>query len=282
MTDAFNITDGVLTLSAELRYLKSQQFAGVDEIKKVIIPSGIGFFEEEVFAECENLEEVVLPEGLINLGVASFTACAKLKKINLPSTLKSIEDGAFLFCEELKEVTFPQGLESVCDLAFQDTGLQRVYFPPSVSFIGEEAFFECANLERIDIINPDAHIGINAFGSCYRLIEGYVAPGYPADTSRPAELLYSMLWATCPDRHTVAVSDRATDFIVSNESLIMERIFKYNNIPAMTGIASRHLLNPLNIDSYVSQSLELNLTEITALLLKCKGTQRTEESEFEL
>lgn len=282
MTGDFQLADGVLRISDGTRYLKSQQFAGREDITEVFIPGSVGFMEEEVFAECRNLETVHLPSGLVNIGVAAFTSCEKLQSISIPQSVKAVEDGAFLSCEALREVFLPEKLETISALAFQETGLETVSVPAGVREIGEEAFFGCPSLRRADVLGKNTRICLNAFGSSYSLTEGYIAPGFPDEKSAPAELLYSMLWATCPERHTKETNLRAEAFIRSNEALIMEKIFRNSNIPALTGIASRRLLRPENIDGYVKKALELNLTELTALLLKAKGTARDTEGEFEL
>lgn len=284
MTETFRIADGVLTILPEAAYLRTQEYAGRGDFKKLIISEGVGFFESEAFAECPALEEAVLPEGIINVGVAAFTGCAKLRSINLPESVSEIEEGAFLDCEELREVRFPSKLKRIADLAFQNTGLREVLIPRSVTEIGDEAFFECPQLRRADVLGEETRIGSDAFGSCYLLGEGFIAPGFPVEFSRPSELLFSILWAGCPDRHGETVSSRAEAFIRANSQLVMEKILKNNNIPAMTGIAARGLFTPEEIDRFVEQSLDMELTEITALLLSAKGSGRDagDEGEFEL
>lgn len=282
MTEDFQITDGLLTFSENVHYLKSQMFAGRKDIRRVVMHRGIGFLEEEVFAECSNLEEVELPEGMINIGIADFTSCTALKSISVPASVRDIEEGAFLDCEALEKVTLHEGLERIADLAFQNCAIEEIRIPSSVKEIGEEAFFECPMLRKADVLGKDTRIMQDAFGSNYNLIEGYIAPGYPQENSAAAELLYTLLWASCPGRHDAETAARAERFIRENEKLIMERIFKYNNVPAMSGIAAEKLLLPENIDGYVKQSLELELPEITALLLSAKGNERNIEGEFEL
>lgn len=281
MTEDFQLCDGVLTVSG-VSYLKSQQFAGRDDIVKVVIGEGTGFFEEEVFAECENLEEAVLPETLVSIGVAVFTSCPKLSRVNIPKSVKSIEEGAFLDCGGLKEISLPDTLEEICDLAFQSSGLEHITVPASVKRIGEEAFFDCPSLKSADVLGPSTLIGPDAFGSCYSLVSGYIAPGFPPEDSGTVNLLYSLLWASCPERHGDAVSARARDFIRANSSLIMEKILKLNNVAAMNGIVKESVFPPEIIDKYVKMSADAGLTEITALLLKAKGGTRNIESEFEL
>lgn len=282
MMEDFRLSEGILTFSDAITYIKGQRFAGRENIRKVILPPNIGFLEEEVFAECPNLEVIEFSEGLLNIGVADFTSCESLKRLVFPSTLRRIEEGAFLSCTSLESVAFPEGLEEIADLSFQETSLTEVSIPASVVRIGEEAFFECPKLRRADVLGADTRIGTNAFGSNYALIEGFMAPGYPEERSASAELLYTLLWAGCPDRHTQETSTRAENFIRGNEELIMERILKFNNVSALTGISERKLLRPENVDGYVRQAFSLGNAEITALLLTAKGTARNTEEEFEL
>ena len=282
MTDGFLLENGILTISAETPYIKSQQFVSRDDIVKVIVSSGVGFFEEEAFAECVNLEEVILPEGLVNIGIASFTGCEKLSGINIPSTVREIEEGAFLSCPSLVSIELPEGLERIADLAFQSTGLEKVTIPESVRYIGEEAFFECENLTEANVLSSDTVIAINAFGSCYNLVRGYIAPGFPEEDTQVSEFLYSVLWATSQEKHADSTSERAISFIRKNESLVMDRIMKTVNVAALNGIVARNVLDGNNIDKYVTLSADLGLTEITALLLKAKGQSKDTQGEFEL
>lgn len=272
----------MLTIDADAQYVKSQQFCGRNDFRKLVVPEGVGFFEEEVFAECAALEVVSLPSTLVNIGVAAFTSCDSLCRIDIPPSVREIEEGAFLSCTSLRSVLLHEGLERIADLAFQDTGLERVTIPSTVREIGEEAFFGCNALTEANVLGSHTLIAPDAFGSCYDLIKGYIAPGFPEDSGGPAMLLYSLLWASCPERHGGETSARASEFIRNNQELVMERILKYNNIPAMTGIAAERLIDPLLADECLKHSLKDGLTEISALLLASKGIGRTDEGEFEL
>ena len=280
MTDGFLLKDGVLTILPETAYLRGQQFAGRSDIEKVIISEGTGSMAEEVFAECEKLREVSLPSTLVNIGIACFTGCPSLERIDIPGNIRSIDEGAFLDCSGLKRAVFREGLRTIADFAFENTGLETVTVPGSVTRVGEEAFFDCSALRHADVLNPGCKIGDNAFGSCSGLISGYIAPGFSEENSRSAELLYSLLWAGCPERHGEAVSARAEKFIRANEALIMEKIFKTNNIPALTGISGRGLLSREGLERWVRQALEGSSAEITALLLS--AGRSGEEEDFEL
>lgn len=282
MTNDFELNDGVLSIAPGATYVRSQQFCGRDDIIKVIIPEGVGFMEEECFTECPELREVILPEGLINIGAAAFADCPKLESIDLPRSLKTIDCGAFFCCEALRNIDFPNGLESIGEYAFQSTGLECVYIPESVRRIEECAFFSCENLRKITVMSAETGLGVDCFGSNYKLVEGFVAGGYPENADFTAELLYTLLWCSCADRHGEAASKRAITYIESHEGLILERIVKAENVPAMTGLAKLGLLSPDTINEYLRQTLTAGQTELSALLLKAKNAVSNSEEEFEL
>ena len=282
LTNDYQISDGVLTIAPGITYIRSQQFAQRDDIVEAVIPRGVGFMEDECFAECPSLERVTLPEGLINIGPAAFADCPKLGSINIPSSVRSIDSGAFIFCGELKGIELPEGLETVSEYAFQNTGLETVSVPKTVRTIGEYGFFSCEELRRADVLGEDTDIGEDAFGSNYKLIEGYIAPGYPQGADSAAELLYTLLWCSCPERHGAQTSARAERFISANQSVIMEHILRENNVPAMTTISRRALLSAEVIGESLEKTLLSGQTELTALLLQAKNAAETQEGEFEL
>lgn len=282
MTNDFEILDGVLRIAPGTAYIRSQAFCGRDDIVKVIIPDGVGFMEDECFTECHELREVCLPDGLINVGPAAFAECSKLSAIKLPKSIKTVDCGAFFYCESLREMELPYGLESIGEYAFQNTGLESVSVPVTVMSIDECAFFSCENLRKICVSNADTKLGTDCFGSNYKLVEGYVAGGYPENADFTAELLYTLLWCSCPQRHTSDTSRRAISYIKSHEGLIMERILKADNVPAMTGLAQLGLLSSETVNVALRQTLEAGQTELSALLLKAKNAVSNSEEEFEL
>ena len=227
---------------------------------------------EGAFAEDETLTELVIPEGVEDIGEVAFFGCVNLRSITLPESLKIIREEAF-----------------------GESGLESVRIPEGTERICEKAFFSCPDLARIDVLSPDTAIETGAFGMCPNLLEGYVACGYPAEScppelimsgsptrdllyegaaeedaaylNPPEELLYTLLWCTCPERHGAETSARAEAFIRKNEKLVMEHILKNGNTAAMNGLASRKFLRPENIGGYIDEAGARHETEIVALLL---------------
>ncbi len=281
MTSALAADNGLLTVPEGTRTLPDEAFAGREDIVRAVLPASVERFGEEVFSGCVNLREVALPAGLRELGPAAFVNCAALETAELPPGLESVGDGAFLYCAALRKLTLPETLRRIGAMAFWGSGLEEVSVPAAVEEIGESAFWDCAALRRADVLGGGARIGENAFGSCWSLTEGYMAPGYPERADAPAELLFTLLWCSCPERHGAATAARAERFIRANEALVWERVLKYDNTAAMTGLARRRLLRPENIPGYVRAAAEAGRTELTALLLDAGGASGNEE-EFAL
>lgn len=282
MTGAFAPDKGILTIPEGVTELPDAAFAGRDDVISIVLPDSIQSLGIQCFAECPNLKKVRLPVFLSELPGACFAECGALSDIRLPETLERIGDGAFINCPELRSISFPDTLREINMYAFWGTGLERVVIPEGVELIGESAFWSCDNLIRADVLGESTRISENAFGSCYRLTQGYIAPGYPAEGDAPSELLYTLLWCSCPSRHSEKTSQRAEAFIAANEALIMERIFKYNNTAALSGLIGRELLPSEKLESYVRFSAENGQNELTALLLKAQGAKRDIYEEFEL
>ena len=214
--------------------------------------------KEGAFAEKEDLTEIILPDEIEDIGEVAFFGCTGLRHIRLPKNLKIIREEAFGECG-LESVEIPEGVELIC----------------------EKAFFSCKNLRRIDVIPKNVVIEVDAFGDCPNLLEGFVARGYPQKTNPPEELQYTLLWCTCPERHSEETAARASAYIRNNEALIMERILKFNNTAALNGIAKLGLLRGENINRYVEEAGKNHQTEIVTLLLDA-ARNAGEEDEFSL
>ncbi len=282
MINDLDAINGILTVPDGTAAIDDGEFAGREDIIELYLPDSVRSLGIEAFCGCTQLKAVRLPSALPEISPACFAECTALECVELPPSLLNIGEGAFLNCAALCAVQLPEGLREIAPMAFWNTGLEQVTIPEGVAVIGENAFWSCESLRRADVLGKNTLIGENAFGSCYELTSGYIAPGYPQEGDAPSELLYTLLWCSCPDRHGVETSRRAEKYIQSNEALIMERIFKYNNIPALSGIVGRGLLGADKTDGYVRISAENGQAELTALLLKARASGRGVEEELEL
>ena len=276
------VNDGTLVIPPDLGSIPDSSCAGREDIRRIVFPPTIYSIAPEAFAECSSLEEVVFPENFLHVSAAAFLNCTALSRVVLSGNLLSIDEGAFLGCTALKQLKLPETLEYIGEMAFWGSGLEEIVVPQRVGRISENAFWDCGLLRRADVLGSGTIIEKNAFGNCPSLTEGFIAPGFPQDDSPPAQLLYTLLWCSCPERHTPGTAARAIAFVQAKEELIMERIIKSCNTPALAGLVSQGLLDSARIDEYIRICAQDGNTELTALLLQAKGSGGRAEEEFEL
>lgn len=215
-----------------------------------------GRITEGAYAQDDTLTAIVIPEGVTDVGEVAFYGCTNLR-----------------------EVIFPESLEYIREEAFGESGVEAVLVPDGMKCIEEKAFYSCERLRKVEVPGEATVIGEDAFGCCDNILEGYIATGYPEAVRQHEELQYTLLWCTCPERHSTETSEHAMRFIRENELLIMEWIIKTNNTAAMSGIARRGLLNR-SINDYIMRSNLAGRGEITALLISI--ADQGDEGEFEL
>ena len=209
----------------------------------------------------------------------SYTQDETLTSVIIPEGVTDIGEIAFYGCSNLSEVIFPESLRTIREEAFGETALKEAILPKGLETIEEKAFFSCDSLKRIEVPGSGTTIESDAFGCCDSLTEGYIARGYPKHTRHHEELQYTLLWCSCPDRHTTETSARAAAFIGQYEELVMEWIIRHNNIPAMNGLVRQGLLKG-DINKYIIESNLAGTSEITALLMSIHRS--SDEGEFEL
>ncbi|MBQ6469195.1 MAG: leucine-rich repeat domain-containing protein [Lachnospiraceae bacterium] len=253
--------------------------------KKLIIEQGISSVEPEAFAE-EGWTEVILPLSVISIGAAAFMNCAALERIILPEGLKEIGEGAFTGCTSLAEIQLPDRLEVIGEMAFFGSGLREITVPSGVLSVGEMAFWDCTELKSAKVTGKKTRLEKDAFGSCPKLREGYLAPGFP-EKGNPAEKLQMLLlWCTAPELYDEETNRKAEGYFLENEELIMDRIFRDNNEEALRGLLER---SPEKVKSsirkhgeqYILRCAELGKRQgMQALILSKKSDPGTDRTSF--
>lgn len=109
-------------------------------------------FGSRVFKDCTTLSQITLPSKLTSISDNMFNGCESLSSVVLPAGVKSIEDSAFK-STALTAIPF----ESVKDLryigasAFENTKITTLTVPDSVTYIGNDAFYDCARLNSVTV-----------------------------------------------------------------------------------------------------------------------------------
>ena len=183
--------DGILTVSGTGEMSKSQTYPWKeysDNIKNVIVESGVTSIADSAFSSLPNLTKVTLPDSVTSIGYACFAGSSSLTEINLPDSITEI--GKYSFTSSgLKNVTLPSNLKKVASNLFSGCrSLESVYIPDSVTeiegsvFAGSsvktvrlsenitnipEGMFSNSELESIELPSSIKQIGEGAFSSCH-------------------------------------------------------------------------------------------------------------------
>ena len=133
-------------------------FFGCGALTQVDIADTVRSIGNYAFYNCWVLSNVVLRNGITSIGDWAFDSCRVLTDITLPASLISIGEGAFVGCNKLEQITIPNSVASIGGFAFSDCdALNSVNIPASVTHIGDGAFANCSKLSKIDVAenNPN-------------------------------------------------------------------------------------------------------------------------------
>ena len=122
----------------------------------------------------QQIKKVIINSGVTSISEVAFEACFNLTEVELCDTITSIEEKAFFACEDLKKITLPKQLTEISQTAFQGCkSLTSVVIPPNVTKIDDSAFAYCENMESVSIPAGVNTIGEWAFRNCSALKEVY-------------------------------------------------------------------------------------------------------------
>ena len=151
---------------------------------------------EKAFYDCYKLEKLSLPAQLEYIPYMSVAECVKLRAITIPATVTEIEDRAFENCRTLKSVIFegseaPQGaahyapatgsaLWRIGSWAFYNCHqLEHLNIPEGVTEVGDAAFYGCTYLVDMTLPSTVQEIGDNGFALCAKLQKIHVKATTP-------------------------------------------------------------------------------------------------------
>lgn len=173
-------------------------FQFCENLTSVEIPDTVQTIGKNAFWSCHKLQHVTLPKNLAAVGDNCFRSCGLLAKLEIPVTLQKIGLDAFCDTAWLKNqqtenplvqvnhilidattcsgtaVEVPDGVTEIGNFAFYNCGnLQKIMLPASVTKIDWGAFWQCSGLETLTVQGNLAKIGESAFSDCTKLSAVY-------------------------------------------------------------------------------------------------------------
>ncbi|MEE1228774.1 MAG: leucine-rich repeat protein [Lachnospiraceae bacterium] len=142
-------------------------------ITSVTVPASVTKIGVNGINANPDLTEIKFAEGskLTTVGNGAFADNHALKSIKIPKGVKEFGNYVLAWSYSLDDLSFEEGftMDTVpVGFVFRASKLNNIDLPKEVTKVSDEAFFECASLEQMDLSKVTS-IGRNAFQGCKSL-----------------------------------------------------------------------------------------------------------------
>ena len=254
------------TIPAAVTQIGDNAFAGCTGLKNIIVPEGVTKIGDSTFEGCTGLETITLPASLTEIGTAAFRGCTALTGIAIGDNVTTIGDYAFENCTSLATVVFSSGnaieklgsspyfesaifrnttaLKSIVlpnsvtvigANLFENSGIESIQLPESLTAISEYAFTGCKNLKNLVVPNSVVAIYDYAFYDCEALTNVTLGSGVESlgtaifvnctsleSLSIPASVksIAGNIFINCPKLDNIDFDSANTSYVYENGMLM--------------------------------------------------------------
>lgn len=119
------------------------------------------------------LEAGINPLEDLNQVPRLFLIWSPIENVTIPINIEKIQSVAFTY-SKIKEITLPKYLQEIGEQAFAEcNNLEKVVIPDETYRIRESAFFGCRELKQVVIGSGMRYIANSAFALCNKLTDVY-------------------------------------------------------------------------------------------------------------
>lgn len=139
-----------------------------------IVPEGVKCIGNYAFYGNSKLENITFNNDLIAIGEHAFQDTTALKSVVIPDSVNELGIACFSRSKALKTVEIGKGVSNIPQFAFSSSPVDNVKLNEGVKIIEPNAFYNCTELNQINIPYSVTEIKDNAFrSSSLDLIYGY-------------------------------------------------------------------------------------------------------------
>lgn len=155
-----SLTTATFPEDAAIKTIGEGAFAGCG-LTSFTVPTNVTTIGREAFRDCTALTEVSLSAKTQTIDPEAFKGCSNITRFEVDSNNSKYSTVKGMLCDKGKTtlVLFPQG-QATDDVTM---------LPPSLTAIGDYAFYECEKLKGVVIPQKVTRIGKRAFGLCPNL-----------------------------------------------------------------------------------------------------------------
>ena len=98
---------------ADYSFSSSSPWSNCDDIKSVIIESGVTSIGKCAFVGCKNLSGILIPNSINDIGDLAFRNCNGLTSISIPDSVSVINPDTFAYCSNLTSISIPNSITGI-------------------------------------------------------------------------------------------------------------------------------------------------------------------------